>query len=81
MIKETLIKYFYRHAGNRFVRDESGRTQYAIRAQTRDGLQLNQHPVTNSFYWIAPLNITPPSQPSPLKGEGFFISTPWKVVF
>jgi hypothetical protein len=50
--KEPLNKSLYRHAGDRFVWNESGRTQYARRVQTRDGLQLNRHPVSNCFYWI-----------------------------
>jgi hypothetical protein len=36
-----------RHAGDRFVWNESGRTQYARRVQTRDGLQQCQYPVKN----------------------------------
>jgi hypothetical protein len=50
--REALNKSLYRHAGDRFVWNESGRTQYARRVQTRDGLQLNRHPVNNCFHWI-----------------------------
>jgi len=50
--RETLNKYLHRHAGDRFVWNESGRTKYARRVQTRDGLQQCQHPVNNCFDWI-----------------------------
>src|SRR3972149_10063227 len=51
-LKEALNKYLHRHAGDRFVRNESGRTKCARRVQTKDGLQQYQHPVDNCFYWI-----------------------------
>ena len=60
LFKETLIKYVYRHAGDRFVWNESGRTQYVLRVQTMDGLQPNQHPV----------NDVPPSYLPPRRGKG-----------
>jgi hypothetical protein len=40
-----MVSQQIRHAGDRFVWNESGRTQYALRVQTMDGLQPNQHPV------------------------------------
>lgn len=42
---ETQQKSGCRHAVDRFVWNESGRTQYAILVQTMDGLQLKRHPV------------------------------------
>jgi len=51
-LRNLCIKSLYRHSGNRFVWNESGRTQYARRVQTMDGLQLNRHPVKTIVYWM-----------------------------